>query len=65
MVEFGLEGQYDKANKLHYQLIDVINSLFEDGNPAGVKAALDILGLCKNNLRLPLVKANKRIYNIT
>jgi len=63
MVKFGLEGKYDKANKLHYQLIDIINSLFEDGNPAGVKAALDILGLCKNNLRLPLVKANKRIYN--
>ncbi len=63
MVNFGLEGKFDKANKFHYKLIDIINSLFEDGNPAGIKAALDIMGLCKNNLRLPLVKANKRIYN--
>lgn len=63
MVTFGLDGNYEKASKAHYKIIDIINSLFEDGNPAGVKAALDILGLCKNNLRLPLVKVNKRIYN--
>ncbi len=63
MVRFGLDGKYEEANQLHYQLLDIINSLFEDGNPAGVKAALDIMDLCKNNLRLPLVKVNKRVYN--
>ena len=63
MVRFGLDGKYAEANQLHYQLLDIINSLFEDGNPAGVKAALDIMDLCKNNLRLPLVKVNKRVYN--
>jgi 4-hydroxy-tetrahydrodipicolinate synthase len=63
MVKFGLEEKFEHARKLHYKLINVINLLFEDGNPGGVKAALEIMELCKNNLRLPLVKVNKRVYN--
>jgi len=63
MVKFGLDEKFEKAGKLHYKLIDAINLLFEDGNPGGVKAALEIMDLCKNNLRLPLVKVNKRVYN--
>jgi 4-hydroxy-tetrahydrodipicolinate synthase len=63
MVKFALEGKYDQANKLHYQLLEIINALFEDGNPSGIKAALEIQGKCKNNLRLPLMKVNKRVNN--
>jgi 4-hydroxy-tetrahydrodipicolinate synthase len=63
MVNFALDGKYDQANKLHYQLLEIINALFEDGNPAGIKAALEIQGKCKNNLRLPLMKVNKRVNN--
>jgi 4-hydroxy-tetrahydrodipicolinate synthase len=46
---------------IHYQMIDVINALFADGNPAGIKALLDHLGLVKNNLRLPMVKVNRSL----
>lgn len=63
MVNWGIKGDFEKANKFHYQLIDIINCLFEDGNPAGIKAALEILGKSKNNLRLPLMKVNKRVSN--
>ena len=63
MVRFGMKGNLLEANQLHYKLIDIIDTLFEDGNPSGVKAALEILGISKNNLRLPLVKVNKRVYN--
>lgn len=47
----------DRTNALHnhYQLLDITNSLFADGNPAGIKALLEILGICNNVLRLPLV----------
>ena len=34
---------------------------FEEGNPAGIKAALEIMGLSQNHLRLPLVKNRKSI----
>ncbi|MCD4695762.1 MAG: 4-hydroxy-tetrahydrodipicolinate synthase [Bacteroidales bacterium] len=63
MVRLGLKGKFNEASVIHYKLLEIIRNLFEDGNPAGIKAALDVMGLCKNNLRLPLVKVNKRIYN--
>jgi len=63
MVKLGTGGKLKRARELHYSLIDIINALFVDGNPAGIKAALDILGLLNNNLRLPLVKVNKAVYN--
>ena len=46
---------------IHYQMLDVINALFADGNPAGIKALLDHLGIVKNNLRLPMVKVNRSL----
>jgi 4-hydroxy-tetrahydrodipicolinate synthase len=63
MVRLGMKGKLKSARKIHYDILDIINMLFADGNPAGIKAALDILGLLNNNLRLPLVKANKAVYN--
>jgi 4-hydroxy-tetrahydrodipicolinate synthase len=61
MVRFARAGKLTDANQLHYRLFDFIETLFEDGSPSGIKAALEILGLAPNNLRLPLVKVNKAI----
>ncbi len=63
MVNAAIKGNFQTAKEIHYKFTDLINSLFVDGNPAGIKAALDILGLCSNYLRLPLVKVNKPVYN--
>jgi 4-hydroxy-tetrahydrodipicolinate synthase len=62
MVSLTLEGNYSDAQKIHYSLLPFINLLFADGNPSGIKAALDNMNILKNNLRLPLVKANKSVY---
>jgi 4-hydroxy-tetrahydrodipicolinate synthase len=63
MVNNAMRGSKKKARAVHFSLLDIINTLFEDGNPSGIKAALDIMKLCGNNLRLPLVKVNKGTYN--
>jgi 4-hydroxy-tetrahydrodipicolinate synthase len=63
MVNLSLNGKYEEAREIHYALLEIIEVLFEDGNPAGIKAALDAMGIISNNLRLPLVKANKATYN--
>ncbi len=63
MVRSSLTGDYAAARKIHYELIEIIEALFEDGNPAGVKAALNSMGMVGNKLRLPLVKANKATYS--
>lgn len=52
-------GKVKEAQKLHYKLTDIIEQLFADGNPAGIKAVLELLGICKAHLRLPLVNVNK------
>ncbi len=62
MVNLQLQGKSKKALELHYAMLPVITQLFADGNPAGIKAALEIKGIIKNNLRLPMVKANKAVY---
>lgn len=61
MVRKALAGDYKKARELHYKHIEPIDLMFADGNPAGVKEFLNILGICETNLRLPLVRVNKQI----
>lgn len=58
-----LAGNVKEAQKLHYKLTDIIEQLFADGNPAGIKAALELLNIAPANLRLPLVKVNKATQN--
>lgn len=59
MIRAGLSNDYSKARTLHYQLLEMMRLIFVDGNPAGVKAALAQQGLCKDEVRLPLVRATK------
>ena len=40
---------------------EIFKLLFVDGNPAGAKCALDVLGKCQNVLRLPLVPVNAKV----
>ncbi len=65
MIRDGLEGAFAKAYKAQFDLIPIIDLIFEEGNPAGIKTVLAAKGKCKNNVRLPLVNAtpelNKRI----
>ena len=63
MVRLGMKDKFEQARKLHYELLEIIEYLFKDGNPGGIKALLEIMGLCGNYLRLPLVKVNKQIYH--
>lgn len=62
MVRYGLEGKQKVANAIHYQLYRFLDPLYCDGNPAGIKAALKILGICGDKLRLPLVNVQKETY---
>lgn len=58
MIRQGLEGQTSIANKLFYKLVDSIDYIFEEGNPAGIKALLSKLDICNEDVRLPLVAAS-------
>jgi 4-hydroxy-tetrahydrodipicolinate synthase len=60
MVRLCLKGDYQKAGKLHLKYIDIISSMFAEGSPAGVKAYLSEMGLCKNTFRLPVWKVSDK-----
>ena len=61
MVRAALKGDRQRATEIHYQMFDLIQVLFEEGSPTGVKAGLEILGLCKRNVRLPLMPASENL----
>ena len=58
MIHLIEEGDLKKAYELHYQLLDLVNLLFEEGNPVGIKALMECLGICSKQVRLPLVCAS-------
>jgi 4-hydroxy-tetrahydrodipicolinate synthase len=62
MVAAALDGSYVKARELHYMLFPLMRAIFKEGNPAGVKAAMEIRGWIHNVLRLPLIPASPSLY---
>ncbi|HZH70953.1 MAG TPA: 4-hydroxy-tetrahydrodipicolinate synthase [Mariniphaga sp.] len=63
LIHLGLEGQYNEARKLHYDLIELFMLLFKEGNPGGIKALLNIQEKIENVLRLPLCPVSELTYN--
>ncbi|GAB1448247.1 4-hydroxy-tetrahydrodipicolinate synthase [Bacteroidota bacterium] len=62
MVRLGLEGRFEEARQLHYQLYSMMKAIFLDGNPGGIKAVMSMMGLCKNVVRLPLAPVKPEVY---
>jgi len=48
-------GDWVRARRLHYELLPLLRALFQETNPIGIKAALSMLGYCRDELRLPLL----------
>ena len=63
MVHQALDGDFASARKTVYELDELITYLFEQGNPAGVKATMKHLGVCDDFVRLPLVPVNADLRN--
>ncbi len=61
MIRLGLKGEVQAAYELHYKLMDVINYIFEENNPSGIKAVFESLELCSDRVRLPLVPASNQL----
>lgn len=55
MIRLEFNGEYEPARKIHHKFTELYSLLFVDGNPAGVKALLNDMGMIENRLRLPLV----------
>jgi 4-hydroxy-tetrahydrodipicolinate synthase len=55
MVNALLEGNFERGRELHYDLLPLCRALFIETNPIPVKTAASILGLCSDEMRLPMI----------
>jgi 4-hydroxy-tetrahydrodipicolinate synthase len=63
MVNASLHGDFDLARPIHNELLNITKMFFEEGNPGGVKVALENREIMKQNLRLPLVPVSSNLAN--
>ena len=63
MVHEALNKNFSISDKISFELSNFIESLFKNGNPSGIKSALNHLNICENILRLPLTSLKDDDYN--
>ncbi len=63
MVRLALDGNFEKSRKLHYKLLEIMHSIFIDGNPSGVKGLMTAMNICSEHVRLPLTSVNRSAIN--
>ena len=61
LINLGLKGENKESYALHFKLMEVIDLIFSENNPAGIKSVLKALGLTSDEVRLPLVKASDKL----
>jgi 4-hydroxy-tetrahydrodipicolinate synthase len=61
MVRLALEGRESEAFEVHQRIEPLVELIFREGNPAGIKALLHHLGICDKGVRLPLVSASETL----
>lgn len=54
MIRAALRGDFVRGAELHLQMLDIHPLLYTEGNPTGIKGAMEDIGLCSKEVRLPL-----------
>lgn len=63
MIRAALDGNFETARRIHLDLLDVHPWLYKEGNPIGIKAAMEVIGKCSKEVRIPLVPLSTASYN--
>jgi 4-hydroxy-tetrahydrodipicolinate synthase len=61
LVNQSLKSNFKQAREIQFQFLEMIDLLFVDGNPAGVKAMMSEMKILQNTLRLPLVPVGRTV----
>lgn len=51
-----LKGKYKESSELQLKILPLIKAIFSETNPMGIKYAMSLMGMCRNEMRLPLSK---------
>lgn len=60
MVHLSMNGNFAEAAKIHTDISDLLKFIFAEGNPGGIKALMNFMGIVENELRLPLYKVSDK-----
>jgi 4-hydroxy-tetrahydrodipicolinate synthase len=63
MIQLGLLGENKDAFDIHFKMMDIVDYIFVENNPAGIKTVLQELNICLNKVRLPLVKTSEELQS--
>ena len=63
MINSALDGDFALARDWNYKTYDLHKWLYIEGNPVGIKSAMEIIGICTNEVRLPLTAMTTLSYN--
>lgn len=63
MIKAALQSRCQQATEILMTFTEINPLMYEEGNPVGVKSLLEHLGMCTNEVRLPLVKASENLKN--
>ena len=61
MKEYAFAGDYSKASQQLFKLLEINGPMYMEGNPVGIKYALEVLGICQAYVRLPLAEASAEL----
>lgn len=64
IIHYAANNDYVNARKAHYKILPLMHTLLKSGNPAGIKAAVNIRGLCEYYFRLPVYGVNDEQFEI-
>lgn len=62
MVSASLQGDFETARQLNSLMLDIHPWLYIEGNPVGIKGAMEIKGICSREVRIPLVNMTKNSF---
>ena len=63
LIHLALNGKFDESREIHFELIELFKLLFKEGNPGGIKALMNFMGIVENELRSPLWRNSDETYN--
>jgi len=63
IITLAKQNKTQEAKEKFKKIKNIIDLLFKEGNPSGIKALLSLMGFCKNILRLPLTSVDKNLYD--
>jgi 4-hydroxy-tetrahydrodipicolinate synthase len=63
MLSATFANDYKTARKIHYRLLEIMNLMFVEGSPSGIKGLMNILNFCTKKVRLPLYELSEETMN--